>query len=86
MVEKTFGESALESLQKGKFRKGNKHNFCGNCPHILFSSPFDVFFCNVAPAFSADRAKFALIVDVDLDVCTPAFSVPWVATVFNWTI
>jgi len=51
---------------------------------ILLFSPFKVFFCYVAPAVSADRVKFTLIVDVDFDFCASAFSVPRVFAVFNW--
>jgi len=53
---------------------------------ICFFSPFNVFFCYVAPAVSADRAKPALIIYVDFNVRVSAFSVPWVFTVFNWAI
>jgi len=49
-------------------------------------SPFNILLSYVAPAFSAYRVKSALIVDVDLDVCASAFSVPWVSTVFSLAI
>ncbi|MDH5419162.1 MAG: hypothetical protein OEX06_02390, partial [Candidatus Bathyarchaeota archaeon] len=49
----------------------------------LFFSPFKVLFCDVGPAVSADRETSAPKVDVDLNVCASAFSVPGVSTFFN---
>ena len=54
-----------------------------SCRHILFFSPCDVLFRDVAPAVSADRSSSALVVDVELNVRAFAFSVPRVSAFFN---
>ena len=45
-------------------------------------SPFNVLFCNFAPAVSADWDSPAFVKDVDLDIAFFASSIPWVFAVF----
>jgi hypothetical protein len=45
--------------------------------------PFDVLFCDGAPAFSADGEALVSVVDVDFDVRVSAFSVPGILAVFG---
>jgi hypothetical protein len=45
--------------------------------------PFDVFFCNVAPAVSAYGEAPVSVIDVDLDIHVFAFAVPRIFAVFS---
>ena len=50
---------------------------------VLAFLPFNVVFCDGAPAVSAYGEALVFVIDVDFDVCVFAFSVPRIFAVFN---